>query len=130
MNQVFSGTVKAGEVILNNPTRYLQEVRKLEGKQIEAIIRVYKSSRSNNQNNYYWGVVLPVLGGYFGYTADEMHDALKYKFLRRGAADLETVTSTTKLNTAQFEEYLENVRRWAVTEYGVSVPLPNEIEPA
>jgi hypothetical protein len=70
-----------------------------------------------------------VLGDYFGYDENEMHDALKYKFLRRGAADLETVQSTTKINTAQFEEYLEKIRRWAVMEYNVSIPLPNEAEP-
>lgn len=32
------------------------------------------------------------------------------------------------MNTAEFEEYLERVRRWAAVEYGVVVPLPNEVE--
>ena len=130
MNTIHHGTVKQGEVLLDSPSRYLSEVRKLEGKQIEAIIRVYKSTRSNNQNSYYWGVILPILGGYFGYDTDDMHSALKYKFLRKGACDIETVQSTTKMTTAQFEEYVETVRRWALTEWNVSVPLPNEIEPA
>jgi hypothetical protein len=93
-------------------------------------VREYKSQRSNNQNNYYFGVVCQILGDYFGYTVEEMHDALKMKFLRKGAADLETVVSTTKLNTAQFEDYLEKVRRWALLEYNVTVPLPNEFEAA
>lgn len=101
----------------------------LAGKNIEVVVRVKRAKRSNNQNNYYFGVVCKILGDYFGYTEEEMHDALKMKFLRHGAADLETVKSTTKLNTTEFEEYLEKIRRWAITEYNVNVPLPNEAEP-
>ena len=129
MNPVFSGRIEQGKVIHDNPTRYLAQVHKLEGKKIDVVLREYKSQRSNPQNNYYFGVVCKILGDYFGYTEEEMHDALKYKFLRKGAADLETVQSTTKLNTAEFEDYLEKVRRWALLEYNVSIPLPNEIEP-
>ena len=129
MNPVFSGRIEQGKVIYNNPTRYLAQVHSLEGKRIECVLRQEKSKRSNKQNNYYFGVVCKVLGDYFGYDTEEMHDALKYKFLRKGAADLETVQSTTKMNTAEFEEYLEKIRRWAATDYGVVVPLPNEAEP-
>jgi hypothetical protein len=129
MNPVFSGRIEQGKVIYNNPTRYLAQVHSLEGKRIECVLRQEKSKRSNQQNNYYFGVVCKVLGDYFGYDTEEMHDALKYKFLRKGAADLETVQSTTKMNTAEFEEYLEKIRRWAATDYGVVVPLPNEAEP-
>ena len=129
MNPVFSSRIEQGKVIYNNPTRYLAQVHSLEGKRIECVLRQEKSKRSNQQNNYYFGVVCKVLGDYFGYDTEEMHDALKYKFLRKGAADLETVQSTTKMNTAEFEEYLEKIRRWAATDYGVVVPLPNEAEP-
>jgi hypothetical protein len=129
MNPIFTGRIEQGKVIYNNPTRYLAQVHSLEGKRIECVLRQEKSKRSNQQNNYYFGVVCKVLGDYFGYDTEEMHDALKYKFLRKGAADLETVQSTTKMNTAEFEEYLEKIRRWAATDYGVVVPLPNEAEP-
>lgn len=130
MNPIYHGTVVKGKVSLDNPSYFNKNLEKFEGKRIDVIVREYKSQRSNNQNNYYFGVVCQILGDYFGYTPEEMHDALKMKFLRKGAADLETVTSTTKLNTAQFEDYLENVRRWALLEYQITVPLPNEFEAA
>jgi hypothetical protein len=104
-------------------------LKKLLDKRVDVTIRETKSKRSNNQNAYYWSVVLPILGDYFGYENDEVHFALRNKFLKKGACDLETARSTTSLNTAEFEDYLEKIRRWAITEYNINVPLPNEIEP-
>jgi len=128
MNPVFTGIVVNNNFKPDNLQRLSDYLKTLEGQPCEAVVRKRKAKRSNNQNNYYFGVVCKILGDYFGYTEEEMHDALKYKFLRRGAADLETVTSTTKLNTAQFEDYLEKIRRWAMIEYNVNIPLPNEID--
>lgn len=113
---------------IDSPTALWKYMQTLQGKSVDITIKQHKSQRSNNQNNYYFGVVCKILGDYFGYTEEEMHDALKMKFLRHGPCDMETVKSTTKLNTAEFEDYLEKIRRWAVTEYSVSIPLPNECE--
>lgn len=128
MIPVWTGSVVGGHIAIDSLDRYNSYIGKLNGKRVNVTVRLYKAQRSNNQNNYYFGVVCKVLGDYFGYTEEEMHDALKYKFLRKGACDIETVQSTTKLSTAEFEEYLENVRRWAAIEYNVIVPLPNEVE--
>jgi hypothetical protein len=96
---------------------------------VEVVIRKYKSKRSNEQNSYYWGVVLDILSKHTGYESDEMHEILKFKFLRKRINnDVEYVQSTTKLNTAEMEEYLEKVRRWAATELSCNIPLPNECE--
>jgi hypothetical protein len=127
MIPIFTGKVINKNFKPDNIKRLEDYLLTLEGQECDATIRKHKSQRSNNQNNYYFGVVCKILGDYFGYTQEEMHDALKYKFLRKGAADLETVTSTTKLNTAEFEDYLEKIRRWAVIDYNVVIPLPNEI---
>lgn len=128
MNPIFCGRIEQGVVKLDNPSRYAQHSKNLEGRRIEIVLRKEKSKRSNNQNNYYFGCICKVLGDYFGYDTEEMHEALKMKFLRTGACDLETIRSTTKLNTAEFEDYMERVRRWAAIEYDVIVPLPNEVE--
>ena len=129
MIPIYHGKIDSGKLLLDTPSKYTSYLETLEGRRVEVVVRKERSQRSNHQNNYYWGVVLPVLGDYFGYESEEMHDALKMKFLRRGACDLETVKSTAKLNTAEFEEYLEKVRRWALSDYNIVVPLPNEAEP-
>jgi hypothetical protein len=134
MNPVHRGKVEQGKKIYDNPSRYLVQLSKLEGKRFEEVIRKEKSKRSLGQNSYYWGVVVEILRDRFGYEEDEakeVHIGLKLLFLRthKGEA-LESVRSTTKLNTAEFEDYLEKIRRWASKEHGIYIPLPNEVEAA
>lgn len=73
---------------------------------------------------------MAILAEHTGYTRDELHEALKWRFLRLEDADhpLPTVKSTTELTTAQFEEYLEQVRTFGSVELGCYIPLPNEID--
>jgi hypothetical protein len=128
MIPVFHGKMDRGFWTLDRPSRYWEYVNSIGNGRIELIIRKEKTQRSNNQNNYYFGVVCKILGDYFGYTEDEMHEALKIHFLSKGACDVPTVGSTAKMNTAEFEDYLTKIKRWAASEYGVVIPDPNEIE--
>ena len=133
MNPVFSGKIEKGKVILDNPNRYLVQISRLEGQPIEVVLRKQKSTRSLNQNNYYWGVVLELLSDN-GNTPEEWHEICRQMFLKSfkevNGKEMEYVRSTTKLNTAEFEEYLEKIRRWAVQELNFYIPLPNECEAA
>ena len=84
--------------------------------------------RSNQQNAYWWGVVIPLIAEASGFTDDEAHDALKAKFL--GQDDLTTglrkIGSTAKLDTRQFTELIDQVRQWAQDFLTVYIPAPNE----
>lgn len=132
MNPVFSGRIEKGKVLLDNQNRYLVQLSKLEGQRIELVLRKEKSKRSINQNNYYFGVVVEILADYCGYEREEMHEALKEKFLSAIPDDhgLRKIKSTTKLNTIEMEEYLEKIRRWASVELNCYIPNPNESEAA
>ena len=81
----------------------------------------YKSTRSLEQNEYYWSLVTE-LADYFGLKSkNEMHEVLLYKLLseEKQIKNLKVMTigSTTKLNVKQFNEYLEKVKDFA-REYG------------
>jgi len=94
-------------------------------------IERYRKKRTDPQNRYYWKIVVRIVGQYCGYTDEEAHDALKWKFLRVPAVGVkagmpDTVRSTASLNTEEFEEYLETVKRWAATELQLYIPDPNE----
>jgi len=100
-------------------THVFVTIRKIEHKQMRSIV----------QNNYYWGVVLKILAEEIGYDRDEMHDALKYKFLRyENVQGLPTVLSTTQLKTHEMEEYLQRIRRWAAVDMGIVIPKPREVD--
>jgi len=94
--------------------------------------RPYKKGRSNSQNRYYWGVVVKMLSEYTGFTDEEIHEILKHHFLSVNKTFNDMIfyipQSTTSLTTAQMEDYLTKVRRWAAAELGCSIPEPNEVE--
>lgn len=126
------GMVKNGVFKPFYPELQQKQMMALEGKVTIASYRQQAKHRTIPQNKYYFGVVVPILADYCGYTKGEMHDALKMKFLRKhndtvpGCPD--TSRSTTDLSTVEFNEYIENIRAWAVNEFMVHIPDPNEWE--
>ncbi len=86
-----------------------------------------KDWESSNENGYYWAVVIPILSEYFGYLPDETHEALKLKFLRTGGDDkFPRLGSTSVLNKIDWEELMEKIRIWALTDFNIKIPEPNE----
>ena len=114
----FLGQIKDRIFIPHDPKRYHTYLGTLEGRTVEISLDRPRVSRSNPQNKYYWGCVVTILAEHFGYTNEEMHEALKWEFLRKKNDTSPkapfTVRSTTDLSTKEFEEHLENIRRWAV----------------
>ena len=84
-------------------------------------VKPYKSTRTLDQNEYYWKLVTD-LADYFGLKSkDEMHEVLLYKLLseEKQIKNLKVMTigSTTKLNVKEFNQYLDKVKDFA-KEYG------------
>lgn len=86
------------------------------GKLYKAKVVEKESHRSNEQNSLYWELVTGI-GDQLGYTKDEMHQLLGYKFLRYEKGGREFIQSTTKLSTKAFAEYFEQCERFGA-EYG------------
>lgn len=92
-------------------------------------------NRSNPQNKYYWGCVVQILSDELGYTKNEIHDLIKFRFLsspesikgRTGIVQLIKTRSTQELDTKEFEQLMSEVREWASIELGIYISEPNEI---
>jgi hypothetical protein len=99
-------------------------------------VKKQRNNRSNMQNNYYWACIVQPLGSELGYFPDEMHDCLKVKFssewqsieINDKQIGLQTVNSTARMNTKDFEVYADQIRIWALSELGIRLMLPNEYE--
>jgi hypothetical protein len=99
-------------------------------------VKKQRNNRSNIQNNYYWACIVQPLGSELGYFPDEMHDTLKVKFASEWQSieindkqiGLQTVNSTARMNTKDFEVYADQIRIWALTELGIRLMLPNEFK--
>ena len=129
MIPIFTGIVVNGN-FESDKKSFSDYIRTFNNHRVEVIIRKPKTSRSDNQSRYYFGVVVELLAKELGYDKDEIHEILKYKFLQSNAMGMPYVKSTTKLSTGEFEDYLEKIRRWAAEFLNINIPLPNECEAA
>jgi len=99
-------------------------------------VKKQRNTRSNMQNSYYWKCIVQGLAEELGYFPNEMHDALRAKFLSEyemisindNQIAINKIGSTTALNTKTFEQYTEQIRVWALTDLGIRLMLPNEYE--
>ena len=123
----FNGAVVEGKLKLFDREGFEKYVATLDG-DVKLHVFKQKKTRSNEENRYYWGCILRMIADECGMSAEEVHEALKIKFLPNREAKLFTVRSTSSLSTVQFEAYMEELRRWAAMELNVVIPLPNEAE--
>lgn len=108
-----------------------QVMKVLKGKN-RVEIKKYRKPRSSQENRYYWKIIVGTLAMEFGYTEQEMHFELKRMFLSYQKPNIKTgelttfIRSTTDLDTMEAEAYYEQIRIWALSEYTIYLPLPNE----
>lgn len=118
--------IRDGRLVLADEPGYRRAVRRL--KPGKAILRLEEDrpQRSAQANRYYWGVVLALISEHTGYEVDELHEYFKQRFnpARVSLGEDESVIggSTRKLDSKQFTEYVERIRRFAVTELSVTIP--------
>lgn len=124
---IWRGNIEEGKLKLTQPELFRKYLQSLRG-EVELIVRKWKKRRTSNQNNYYWGVIIPILCDSIGYDSEEMHEALKWKFLKnREKKNLVTVKSTAGLSTVEFKNYIEEIVRWSAQE-GIIIPDPNQVD--
>jgi len=111
---------------------FQNHLHSLEGCEVDVTVEKHRSSRSSNQNRYYWGVVIQIISDETGYSRDEMHEILRSKFLREeaeiGNDKIGYSRSTTSLKTNEFEDYMSQIRQWSSVELNCYIPEPNEVD--
>ena len=104
--------------------------------EVELIVRRHCATRSTAQNAWYFAGIVTPLAEHTGYDVDEMHALLKQLFLSKALAltdgNGEVVGeyviggATRTLNTIEFGEYCERIRRWAGDTLAVVLDGPHE----
>lgn len=126
------GRVENGKFVAHDPKVFNAAFYCHEGKEVEFTPKRHRKVRSLNQNAYYFGVVVPMIGQAMGETdIDAVHEVLKhehnYYITAIGKKEIRVPLSTAELDTMDFEAYLERVRRWASEYFSLYIPLPNEV---
>jgi len=107
--------------------RFVDDLMKLDGKDIVFTLSENKDYRTNSQNKLWWKY-MDILGMELGYTKNEMHDICKLKFLKRERVEdgikVEYLKSTAQLTKKEFKKLVDDVIIWAAQTF--SINLPNE----
>lgn len=133
---IFSKVVNGN--LQRNKAKILQAIKSFDGKEIEIIIKRKRKSRSNPQNAYYFGVIIPItqraINDEWGeiWSIQKTHEFLKNMFLYEEKTNHETSEiikipkSTTENSTLEQEMYHTQIRNFLLEWFNVDIPLPNE----
>lgn len=124
---VFFATVKDGKVLFSNKNLWELWLSKLDGQDVDVIVRKHKKDRTQRQNRYYWNTVVAIPAKHFGYTPEEIHESFKWLFLRKNEEGKPlTVRSTIELSTIEFMEYVEQCKQWCADQ-SLFIPDPESV---
>lgn len=129
-----------GALRIHNRPLFEEEVRAMSREKDLAVtieVKVKKYRRSNEFNNYYWGVVVAMIVERLrelGHDVDRdlTHEFLKGRFLYSELTDpstgevLKIPKKTSELATEEFKDYLEHVKQFAAETLDLYIPDPNE----
>lgn len=114
-------------------------LQRFDGQEILVEISKLPMKRSERQNKYYFGLVVPYFQAIWkeaigGLTKDMTHEMLKHNFLPMDIISPSTgktvriCRSTRDLSTKEFSEYLDACRAYYLHETGEPIPLPYVLE--
>lgn len=130
MKLEYYSEVKNGHLSKSVRNKIASELLQFEGKKVTVTIQKLKSHRSVQQNRYWW-LAMTILGNELGYSREETHELMKFKFLKRERVIektgeiLEYIESTTTLSKSDFADMVTDMVRWAAS-MGIVIPLPGE----
>jgi len=133
-SNVVNGNIK------RNREQIKQAIASFEGKEIVITIDKAKKTRSNNQNNFYWGVCIPLIQsglkdatGEFR-SSENIHYNILLPLFSPSVEIINTDTgqvlteriSSSEMTTTQFMEYVMEIQKWSSEFLNVDIPDPNE----
>ncbi len=113
-------------------------LRAFAGKDVSLTAKRYAKQRSNPQNRYYYGVVLPIVVTFFksygnDVSPEEVHEYLKREvgglvkdIVLPDGSEYRVTQSSTEADKLAWEDWMTAIRTWA-SKYQVFIPLPNEV---
>lgn len=97
-----------------------------------------RKKRSLNQNDYYKGILLPMVVKFFHDSACPLSETQVDYVIKHGVDSMcdmsmpngeivKVPRSTTTMNTAEFALFVEKIIAWASMRYDLMLPFPNEV---
>lgn len=97
-----------------------------------------RKTRSNQQNAYLWGIVYPAVlfglqdAGWEITNEEQVHEYCKQAFAAREVINKDTgevlslPNSTARMQTAEFNVYVDKIKAFALEYLNITIPEPHE----
>ena len=121
-----------------NRNTVLDAIKSFNGSDVVLTIDKVKKKRSNNQNRFYWGCLIPLMQkgakDMWGesWSIDKAHKHLSKLFVFHESVNVktglitQTPKSTTELTTTDWEVYVTEIRIYLLENFDIEAPSPNE----
>lgn len=138
MKKVQIQTTVIGGRFKRNRNIVLEAIKSFEGKDLTITFEKVGKQRSNSQNAYYWGVLIPILQNCIKeswgeiWSKEKTHDFCKMQFnfierLNESTGEIVRIPKSTTENTTSSQEDLHSeIRNFIFEWFDITVPLPNE----
>lgn len=138
MKKVQIQTTVIGGRFKRNRNIVLEAIKSFEGKDLTITFEKVGKQRSNSQNAYYWGVLIPILQNCIKeswgeiWSKEKTHDFCKMQFnfierLNEATGEIVRIPKSTTENTTSSQEDLHSeIRNFIFEWFDITVPLPNE----
>jgi len=122
-----------------NRTIVLQAINSFNNSDVVLTFDKPKRKRSNQQNAYYWSLLVPLMQrgakDMWGevWSIDKAHKHLSNRFLFHESVNqktgeiTQTYKSTTENTTTEWEIYMTQIRIYLLEDFDINAPEPNEI---
>jgi hypothetical protein len=123
-----------------NRNLILDAIKSFNNSEVVVTFEKPKKKRSNNQNQFYWGVCIPLIQSGLKDATGEFRTAenIHYKILLPLFAPTNEIVNTetgeciseklssSEMTTTQFCEYILEIQKWASEFLSIDIPSPNE----
>lgn len=126
---------EAGEVKVFGRPKYDMWLKKNVGKEIKITTETISDKRSNQQNRYYWSVVVAMVKSAINeygnqYSTEDTHEFLKAQFNSEqveigNGLYIDMPQETKNLGTKEFMEYILKIQQFSVEVFGLVIPDPD-----
>ncbi len=129
MNKKITGSVINGKFKPDNPNDFKLSFAPHEGKEVEIVVK-RKSKNKIKQYRYLYGVVYQCIAEHTGYSTYYIDIMMKSEFCFDvvNGAKIPRKKSADTFKTAEFTQYIDNIRKWAMEFLEIRIPEPNEID--
>ncbi len=126
----FFGKIKQKKIVWTDKTKLINFIQSLdEDCEVAIEIEEIDEYRTTQQNKLYWSWI-QIIADTLGYSKEECHEIIKYKFLlTQDGLDYESnpefyLRSTSTLSRAEFSRLTTDIYFWAHDT--LNITLPNE----